>query len=134
MLSATHTNLQCNEGFTLVELMIATAILGILAALAVPSFMTYRDEADVAASLSSGIRGALAAAAATDPYNSYPANEQISKPSDLNQYGANLRDEAFASFTYNKLEGEESYKVGIVTFGGKEVCVRPEGITKAKCE
>src|SRR5687768_13226792 len=106
MFSETHSHLQCNEGFTLIELTIVTATLGILAALAVPTFMTYRDEAYVAASLSSGICGALAAAAASDPNNSYPANEQISKPSDLNQYGANLRDEAFASFTYNKLEGE----------------------------
>jgi hypothetical protein len=88
----------------------------------------------MAASLSGGISIALAAAAASDRNNSYPATEQVTKPSDLNQYGTNLRDQAFCNFTYKKLEDQGSYQVNIVTFGGKEVCVRPQGITKARCE
>jgi prepilin-type N-terminal cleavage/methylation domain-containing protein len=133
MFSVKHSNPQSNESFALIELMTVMAIIGVLAAIAVPNFMTYRDEAYLAASLASGVRGALAAAAADDPDNSYPLDAAITNPSDLNQYGANLRDEAFQSFTYKQLDNGGSYQVAIVTFGGKEVCMKPEGITKASC-
>ena len=44
--------LRNKKGFTLIELMIVIAIIGILAAIAIPQFMTYKAKAYNSASLS----------------------------------------------------------------------------------
>ena len=43
-----------NKGFTLIELMIVIAILGIIAAIAIPKFNAYRNKSYTAAIISDG--------------------------------------------------------------------------------
>lgn len=64
--------LQANEkGFTLIELMIVIAIIGILAAIAIPNFISYRNKAFCSATESD----AKAIGAALADYFAIPGNQ-----------------------------------------------------------
>ena len=69
-----------NKGFTLIELMIVIAIIGILAAIAIPNFISYRNKSFCSRAESDG--GSIAAAIAD--YFAIPSHVNLPTLANLN--------------------------------------------------
>jgi type IV pilus assembly protein PilA len=126
-----NMNAHVQKGFTLIELMIVVAIIGILAAVAIPAYQDYIARAQVseAASMTSGIKTTMAEYAQIN--GAYPTTDTTPTNSDLEvngQYADAKVGEGDGVITVTfKDAGDVNANVaeGILTFTGPTLTDNP---------
>jgi len=87
------------QGFTLVELLIVVAVIGILALISIPNYTTLRQKVYNASALSTGKNAQI-----IEELNKHHNNTYLSSLDQLLLWDANLTDDPLVTFSFAAVE------------------------------
>jgi type IV pilus assembly protein PilA len=133
MLTKLRTRAQSESGFTLVELLVVMLILGLLAAIAIPSFFNQRDKAKDS-DAKAGVRTAQTAMEtyATDHGGAYNDTADPANAAALQSIEETLNDVNLTTVTPNAADdAADGYTIGVTSETGTEFTIQRFGPTDA---